>query len=78
MANPKKVVGKKAALKGEPVEITSATLSPDGKSVTLVIPGLRPVMQMLTRAHLKTASGHDLPIEICHTVNAVPSATAPR
>ena len=60
------------------MEITSVTLSPDGKTVTLAIPGLRPVMQMLTRAHLKTAAGHDLPIEICHTINVVPPATAGR
>ena len=72
VTNPAKVVGKKGELKGESVKITSAMLSPDGKTVTLAIPGLRPVMQMLTRAHLKTAAGHDFPVEICHTINVVP------
>src|SRR5262249_20617583 len=42
VANPKKQ-GR------DPVEIASAKVSPDGKTVTLAIPGLKPVMQMLIK-----------------------------
>jgi glucose/arabinose dehydrogenase len=64
-SNPKK--------KGrDTVEIQSARLSPDGRTVRLQIPGLHPVMQMVLRANLKTAVGEELPVEIARTINVIP------
>ena len=54
------------------VEIQSAKLSSDGRTVTLRIPGLQPVMQMMLKANLKTASGEELAVETAQTINAVP------
>lgn len=56
----------------EPVEITGVTLSEDGRSARVQIPGLKPVMQLLIKANLKSAAGADLPLEIVHTINVVP------
>jgi hypothetical protein len=54
------------------VEIASARLSSDGRSVTLQIPRLQPVMQMILKANLKTAAGKELPVETAQTINFVP------
>ncbi|MDB6152529.1 MAG: Cytochrome c [Chthoniobacteraceae bacterium] len=71
--DPKKVVGKKGELKGELVEIGAITLSTDCKTVRLTAPNLQPVMQMVTRARIKTAAGRDLSLELAQTINAVPA-----
>ncbi len=54
------------------VDIQAARLSRDGRSVTLSIPGLKPVMQMVLKANLKTADGQELPVEVARTINVVP------
>jgi hypothetical protein len=54
------------------VEIQSVKLSPDGRSVMLTIPGLKPVMQLVLKANLKTADGQELPVEVARTINIVP------
>jgi glucose/arabinose dehydrogenase len=53
------------------VEVESASLSPDGKTVTLKIDNLRPVMQMKIQYNLKAADGATVKSAIHHTINAV-------
>jgi len=53
----------------DPVTIKTAQLSPDGKTVTLNIPGLKPVMQMSVKAKLQAKDGTPLPVEIYNTIN---------
>ncbi len=55
------------------VEVKGAKLSEDGKTVSLDIPDLKPVMQMKIRARLKSADGKRVPVEIYNTINYVPS-----
>lgn len=58
--------------KGEdPVEVKSAILSADGRSVLLKTEPLRPVMQMRIRFSLETADGKPLEQEIFNTINRV-------
>ncbi len=54
------------------VKVESAKLSPDGKTVTLEVPDLKPVMQMRIRGKLKSADGKRIPLEVYNTVNFVP------
>jgi hypothetical protein len=54
------------------VEIVSAKVSSDGRSVTLEIPGLKPVMQMLIRFRIRGADGAPLSQELWHTIHRVP------
>ncbi len=54
------------------VEISVVRLSDDGKLVTLVIPSLRPAMQMLIKGNLKAADGTALPVEIAGTIHVIP------
>jgi hypothetical protein len=49
--------------------ITSAKLAPDGRSVFLAIPDLRPAMQMQLRYNVNTAAGQVVTGEIDHTIN---------
>jgi hypothetical protein len=65
VSNPKK--------KGrEPVEIATAKLSEDRKTVTLEIPDLKPVMQMLVKVRLKAADGSPLSFDLYHTIHRLP------
>jgi hypothetical protein len=54
------------------VEIKSVTVSPDGRSVTLQLPGLRPVMQMMIQYNLKAAGGAEVKQDLYATINEVP------
>ncbi len=54
------------------VEIRSAKVSADGKAVTLEIPGLAPVMQMLIKMNIKSADGTAVETELAATLNAIP------
>lgn len=56
----------------DPVEIASAVVSADGKRVTLSIPGLQPVMQMLIRCRMKAADGAPINQELWHTIHKIP------
>jgi hypothetical protein len=60
------------------MEVTSAQLSSDLKSVTLKIPDLRPAHQMRLQFRLKTKDGAPVHHEIYHTINALPESTQPR
>ena len=57
--------------KEEEVEVQSAAVSPDGKTVTLKIDHLRPVMQMHIEYRLKAADGAKLQSSIWNTINVV-------
>jgi hypothetical protein len=59
------------------VEVKSAKLMPDGKTVVLDIPGLRPVMQMSIQVHLTALDGGAIECEIDNTINHVPGSSAP-
>ena len=54
------------------VEVRAAKLSPDGKTVTLAIPGLKPVMQMEIKLQLRAADGAEIRTMIGSTINKVP------
>ena len=54
------------------VEIKSAVVSPDGKTVTLEIPGLKPVMQMMIRFKIRAADQSAISQEVWHTIHKVP------
>jgi hypothetical protein len=60
-----------AQKKHDPLTVRSATLSPDGKSVFLEIPEIKPVMQMAIKFGLKTADGADLRSEVVNTIHAL-------
>lgn len=61
----------------DPVEIKSVKVGTDDKRVTLVIDGLKPVMQMKITLNIKAANGATIPKEIAHTINVVPPDSAP-
>jgi hypothetical protein len=50
----------------------SAKLSPDGKTVSLELPGIRPVMQMMIRVKVKAADGAPVKFDVYNTINRVP------
>ncbi len=54
------------------LEIKAASLSADGKTVTLTIPGLAPVMQMEIKMNLKAADGTPIQTTIGNTINKLP------
>lgn len=53
------------------LEITGTKLSPDGKTVTVQIADLKPVMQQSLKFNLKAADGTAINQEIQHTITAV-------
>lgn len=56
----------------DPVDIKSAKVSSDGRKVTLEIPGLRPVQQMLVKMRIKAADGTAISQELWNTIHQVP------
>jgi hypothetical protein len=56
----------------EPVEIASAALSADGKTLSLSLPGLRPVHSLVLRFRLKAADGSPAVSELDYTLHQVP------
>ena len=54
------------------VEVQAAKLSADGKTVRLLIPGLKPVMQMEIKLQLRAADGAPIRTMIGNTINKVP------
>ena len=55
------------------MEVESARLSPDGKTITLRFNDLKPVMQMRIQYNLKAADGSQVRNVLHHTINAVGS-----
>jgi hypothetical protein len=56
------------------VELKSAKLSADGRTVMLEMPDIAPVMQMSITYKLRAADGHDVPGAVYNTINKVPVA----
>ncbi len=54
------------------VEVSAAAISEDGRTITLTIPGLKPVMQMKIELDLKAADGSPVKRVIHNTINRVP------
>lgn len=54
------------------IDITGASLSPDGMEVTLKIADLKPVMQQTVKFNLKAADGTPISQEVMHTIHEVP------
>jgi len=54
--------------------VTSVHLLPDGKTVFIEIPGLRPVMQMEVKYNLNAADGKPLRSQVWLTLNRLDSA----
>ena len=57
---------------GDDVSVASAKLSEDGKTLSLEIPGIKPVNNMCIRYKIKSADGTELKQEIYNTINVVP------
>jgi hypothetical protein len=53
----------------DPMDVESATISEDGKSIFLKIPDLKPVMQQKIQMKLKGSDGKDVNYSIFHTIN---------
>ena len=56
----------------DPLTITGTRLSPDGRTLTVEISDLKPVMQQSLKFHLKAADGTPISQEIQHTIHVVP------
>lgn len=54
------------------VEVKSAKVSADGRTVSLEVPGIRPVMQMRINLGVEAADGTAMKVEIDSTINKVP------
>ena len=56
----------------ETMAVRSARLLPDGKTVRIEVDDLRPVMQMMTNASIRTAKGERIEAEISHSIHVLP------
>ncbi|HWE97388.1 MAG TPA: DUF6797 domain-containing protein [Tepidisphaeraceae bacterium] len=56
----------------EALDIKSAKLSADGKTVSLEIPGLKPVMQMAIKLNVDAADKSPIRLEVDQTINVAP------
>jgi hypothetical protein len=56
----------------EPLEIRAARLLPDGKTLALDIPGLKPVYYAVFRWNLRGADGAEFRQEVAYTINRLP------
>jgi len=56
----------------EPLPIQSATLLPDGKTVSLKMEGLKPVHHLVIRYKIKGADGSAISQELDYTINKIP------
>jgi len=67
------IIEGEARKNGHDIIVPSAvTLSPDGKTLTIGLPGLKPVDQLKIKYKLETAAGGEASNEIYYTINAVP------
>lgn len=57
------------------VDITSAKLSADGKTVTLEVAGLQPVMQFLLKYNITAKDGTGIKQDILQTIHEIPGAS---
>ncbi len=56
----------------DPLPITGATLSADGRSVTLAIPTLAPVMGLMLKVRIEAKDGASIDQELAGTINRMP------
>jgi hypothetical protein len=56
----------------DPVEIKSAVLREDGRTVALEIPGLKPVTNLILKFRIKAADGTAVTLELDYTLHVVP------
>jgi hypothetical protein len=56
----------------ETVEVKSAKLSADGRTVTLELADVRPVMQQMIKVFVTAKDGAEIKQDIVHTINVVP------
>jgi hypothetical protein len=56
----------------EPLPLKSVALSPDGKTVTLAIDGLKPVYHLILKYRMKGADGSTISQELDYTINKQP------
>ena len=56
----------------EELKIESVKLSPDGKTVSLIIPGLKPVTNVVIKYKVTAADGTAISQELCNTINVMP------
>jgi hypothetical protein len=56
----------------EPVEVTAAKVADDGRTVTLTIPDMRPVTNMVIQYRFKAADGTVIENSVANTINEVP------
>jgi glucose/arabinose dehydrogenase len=56
----------------QPIAISAATLGEDGKTVSLEIPGLRPVTNLIVKYSLRSAAGAKVQGDVALTVNRLP------
>ncbi|MBL8848246.1 MAG: hypothetical protein JNG89_01120, partial [Planctomycetaceae bacterium] len=61
----------------DPLQIVSATLQPDGRTVFLEIKDLQPVMQFKIDYQLSAADGHEFTSTYYGTLNKVPATSVP-
>jgi hypothetical protein len=59
------------------LDVKSAKLQPDKKTVVLEIPKLHPVMQLSIEMHIAAANGAPIECELDATINHVPGSSAP-
>jgi hypothetical protein len=62
---------------GDEVDVKSAKLQSDCRTVVLEVPGIRPVMQMAIQIHLSADDGTPIECEVDNTINHVPGSTLP-
>ena len=70
--SPEFRVSDAAAQGRDPVEVKSAKLSPDGKTVSLELADHQPSMQLMTKCNVESTDGTPIEIEIYGTINRVP------
>jgi hypothetical protein len=56
----------------QPVAVSAATLSGDGKTASLEIPGLRPVTNLIVKYSLRSAAGAKVQGDVALTINRLP------
>ncbi len=70
--SPELKVSKPGEKGRDTLEVKSASLSPDGKTVTLTIPDLKPAMQMEIKLRLHAVDGAEIQTTIGGTINKLP------
>jgi hypothetical protein len=73
--SPEVSVTDQTKVQHDSVEVRGVALSQDRKTVTLKIPGLKPVMQMKISMNFASADGQPIEFDIYGTINRLPGAS---